>query len=368
MSAIWNPQPAPFFTTSGQFAGGACAYFYSGTSTTPLTVYQDTGLTIPHAIPVIASIIGVFPPIYVPYGTYSVRVTDDNGTMLYFASGIDNPAPPSSGGGVTVTSDQIYQTGDTVWRMRTGAMTGFVQMNGLTIGSISSGASQYAAADAQSLFQFLWTYLPNSIAPVSAGRGASAAADWAANKTIVVPTMQGYSPMGVDDMGTTPAGRIQAITTCTPTGASAIVPVASATGIVQGQSVWINGVSAGTVTDINGLNITLSVIPAAGANVSWRSSFFSDADQIGASAGVASLTMTTDQLPSHNHSITDPGHSHGLSFVNAYGAGANGAVQGGGGAGNTAANTTGITIASTGRGLPANIIQPSRLGTYYMKL
>jgi hypothetical protein len=179
--------------------------------------------------------------------------------------------------------------------------------------------------------------------------------------------MEGFLAAGVGNMGNA-AGALQATTTCTPTGASNVVPVASATNIAVGQYVIINGVSAGTVTAISGTNITLSVTPAAGSSVSWRSSFFSDAQQVGASGGVQNVTMTSDQMPSHTHTVTDPGHHHGMNFLNAYANGIAGATNGGGSAGQTGDSTTGITLGNTGGGHPFGIIQPSRLFTFYMKL
>jgi microcystin-dependent protein len=48
-----------------------------------------------------------------------------------------------------------------------------------------------AGATAQALFTLLWNNIANAYCPVSGGRGASAAADWAANKTIALPLMLG---------------------------------------------------------------------------------------------------------------------------------------------------------------------------------
>jgi microcystin-dependent protein len=36
----------------------------------------------------------------------------------------------------------------------------------------------------------------------------------------------------------------------------------------------------------------------------------------GASGGETSVTLTVDQIPIHNHGITDPGHSHNISNCN----------------------------------------------------
>ena len=370
MGTLWNPVPSPVFTAAGAFAAGAAAYFYVGNSTTPLIVTMDDAGLVAYPWPVVASVTGVFPPIFVPYGQYRVRIITADGNLIVDQGNIDNPAPPSGGGGIVVTADEVFQTGDPIWRLRTGTMSGFVRMNGLTLGSAASGATEYANALASPLFAFLWNNLPNSIAAVSTGRGASSTADFAANKTIVIPTMQGYLTAGVDDMGTTSAGKIQAITTCTPNGTNGIIPVSSATGIAVGQNVSINGVAVGTVTAISGTNVTISTTPTAGSGVSWRSSFFSDATQVGAAAGGPNAQPTTDQIPSHNHTLTDPGHAH--TIPNAAGGGTylGGAVwsTSGGSANNTGVSTNGLSLAATGGGNPFGILQPSRLGSWYMHL
>jgi len=371
MGSLWNEVPTPVFTITGALARGAAAYFYTGSSTTPLVVYRDAALTQPHPWPVIADVNGVFPAIFVPYVTYRRRIVTSTGVLISDVGDIPNPAPPSGGGGVVVTADQIFQTGDPIWRMRSGAMLGWVRMNGLTLGSATSGATEYAAADAQPLFVFLWNGLPNGIAPVSGGRGASGAADFAANKTIVIPTMQGYLGAGVDDLGNAAAGRIQVLTTCTATNASPTITVASAAGVGKGMFVIIDGAAAGQVTAVSGVSVTLDT-PYAGASgpgKAARFSWFADAQQVGQAGGAQSYVMTTAELAAHTHVVTDPGHTHLYTTPNpnAAGAGANGMASVGGSV-PTSSSTTGVTNQSTGQGLPASIVQPTRLGTFYMKL
>lgn len=84
-----------------------------------------------------------------------------------------------------------FETGDVKLTLRTTAPAGWVLANDGTIGSATSGATTRANADCQALFTLLWTNVSNSYAPVSGGRGASAAADWAANKTIGLTKMLG---------------------------------------------------------------------------------------------------------------------------------------------------------------------------------
>jgi microcystin-dependent protein len=66
-----------------------------------------------------------------------------------------------------------------------------VMMNDGSIGSAASGATTRANADTQALYTLLWTNISNTWAPVSGGRGASAAADFSANKTLTLPKALG---------------------------------------------------------------------------------------------------------------------------------------------------------------------------------
>lgn len=71
------------------------------------------------------------------------------------------------------------------------APSGWVLANGTTIGNAASAATQRANADTVNLFTLLWNSWANAQAPVSGGRGANAAADFAANKTITLPDASG---------------------------------------------------------------------------------------------------------------------------------------------------------------------------------
>jgi hypothetical protein len=91
---------------------------------------------------------------------------------------------------------------------------GWLKMNGQTIGSAASGATLRANADTLDLYTVLWNDCANTELPIqdSAGvasvRGASAAADFAANKRLPVPDMRGEIPRGLDDGRGVDTGRV----------------------------------------------------------------------------------------------------------------------------------------------------------------
>lgn len=64
-----------------------------------------------------------------------------------------------------------------------------------TIGNAGSGADR-ANADTVDLFGLVWNSMADAQAPVSGGRGASAVADFTANKTITIPDVRGRSFLG----------------------------------------------------------------------------------------------------------------------------------------------------------------------------
>lgn len=89
-----------------------------------------------------------------------------------------------------------FETGDMLPTFKASAKSGWLLMNGGTIGDAASGAD-LESATYEDLFTHLWDEVGDTYAAVSGGRGASAAADWSAGKTIVVPEMDGRGFLGV---------------------------------------------------------------------------------------------------------------------------------------------------------------------------
>jgi microcystin-dependent protein len=90
-------------------------------------------------------------------------------------------------------------SGDFVGRVTafvgTTAPSGWLLLNGDTIGNLASGAGQ-ESADLENLFVLFWDSMGDTEAPVSTGRGASALSDWGAGKTLKLPDLRGRTIVG----------------------------------------------------------------------------------------------------------------------------------------------------------------------------
>lgn len=91
--------------------------------------------------------------------------------------------------GINVGSE--FTTGDVKITIKTAADVGWVLMNDGTIGNAASGATTRANADTVGLYTLLYNNTVDGDCAVSTGRGVSAAADYAANKTIALPKALG---------------------------------------------------------------------------------------------------------------------------------------------------------------------------------
>jgi microcystin-dependent protein len=196
--------------TTGKPLNGCLLYtIQAGTTSTPQNSYKDTALTLPQPNPMVCDAAGRLPQFFLADGQIKVRLTDRLGVVQVVADNILVIGPSSGGGGGgTVDPTTISATGDVKVAYGTQVITGWVRVNGRTIGSATSGATERANADTQALFQYLWTADANLA--VSGGRGVSSIADWTANKAITLPDGRGRVMAGLDDMGNSAAGRLTA--------------------------------------------------------------------------------------------------------------------------------------------------------------
>jgi microcystin-dependent protein len=93
----------------------------------------------------------------------------------------------------------VFTTGDVKFTLKTSADTGWIMCNDQTIGPTGSSAT-FANNSAQALYTLIWTNVSNSFAPVTGGRGVSAAADWTAAKPLQLTLMMGCA-LGVSGAG-----------------------------------------------------------------------------------------------------------------------------------------------------------------------
>lgn len=192
-------------TTHLPLNGGKLFFIQAGTTSTPQNAYQDSALTIPWANPLTLDSGGNIPQLFFADGQIKIRLTNASGVTQLSVDNIQViGASSGSGGGGTVDATTVLATGDVKARYGTGVLSGFVRANGRTIGSATSGATERANADTQALFEYLWT--ADTTLTVSTGRGASANADWVANKTLTLPDARGRALAGLNDMGSTNSG------------------------------------------------------------------------------------------------------------------------------------------------------------------
>lgn len=314
-------------TSPAQPLAGALLYFFQvGTVATPQNSFEDFGLTIPNPNPLAADQFGRIPMFYLADGQVHVRLTDSSGVVQFDYPTMQVIGPSSGGGGGgggSVDPTTVAATGDVKFRATNETLTGWVMVNGLTIGSSSSGASQRANADTQNLYVYLWSNFTNAHCPVAGGRGATALADFSANKTIQLPDWRARVLTGLDNMGNTAAGIIL----------------------------------AGNVTSGSGDGPTT---PAA-------------------SGGESNHTLVLAEAPSGQITMTDPGHHHAPSgggatpsFLATDGVTASQPINTAGNAffstPTTTTVTTGVSLTDHGGNGAHNNMQAFVLGTFYIKL
>lgn len=302
MAILWEHSLQPWIDINGNPYSGAKAYFYDAGTTTPKVVYKDAALSNPHDFPVGADSGGQFPAIFITeQTTYRIRITTATNVTFWDVDGISAPTtvPPDPPSGDT-PAEKLFNTGDIKIAWRTSAPTGFVRLNGRTIGSAASAATERANDDCQALFQFLWDQDPNLA--VSGGRGGSSAGDWAAAKTIALPDLRGITPVGLSGMGN--AKNTTALPDDLVTGGN---------GDVLGAKLG-EAKHALTVAEMPAHSHTGSSGLAGGHAHNFSYFAVGDVGDVGgggAYSRVFTRVGTTDTAPPHAHSIPSEGGNDG---------------------------------------------------------
>lgn len=211
---------------------------------------------------------------------------------------------PNSGGTIVPTGVPLPYFGTT-------APAGFVLVDGKTIGPTGSSATGRANDDTFALYVLLWSL---STITVAGGKGANAAADWAAAKLLTLPNLSGRTLIGLDNMSGSAANIMTQFSATTP----------------------------------------------------------------GATGGSQTHALTSGENGPHSHNITDPGHQHGANgsalFMTVT-TGDAGYITVDAGSiytlyyrGLSGPATTGISIQSSGSGTGHNNTQPSMAVNFILAL
>lgn len=358
--SVFSRKPVVY---NGALAVGARVEFFDAGTNTARTMYSDGLLTTeldPLDIKTDAN--GAFPDIYGQGGAYKAVVYAPGGSVLYTSDNIPGDVTSGGGGGGGGGSSS-HVTGDVQASILSGTRTGWVRANGRTIGSAASGATELADATAENLFLGLWA---NTLFSVSGGRGASAAADWSANKTITLPALQGRTLAGVDSMGGSTLNILSGVTFTTGNASSVGSTVGTSTHSLTSAQTGphVHGATTSTAgnhqhggttyavgdhthvgsTDGVGDHTHSQSVPTNSALGGTQPSFVF-ANTLGATstgaAGAHSHTFTTAPAGTHSHGFLSDAagaHSHTLT----------------------------TDLAGLGEAHPN--VQPSVLVTYYIKL
>lgn len=342
-------------------AGARIEFFDAGTNTVR-TMYADGELNTPlDPTNIVTDANGIFPGIYGQGGAYKAVVKLPGGSVLFTQDNIPGDAAANGGGGGGGGGDAL-PTGFVAASFLTGPVDGWVRANGRSIGSAASTATERANDDTELLFKAYW---PNTLFPVSGGRGASADADWSANKTLTLPNAQLCALIGVDGMGATATGAFSALTAVSGNASTAGSKFGAATHtLIVGElpvhqhtgSTSTAGNHQHTGSTANAGTHTHSAVSDVQGNHSHTyisptgTSLGGTAPSV-VLAGTGSSVTSTDGAHSHNITVFSEGlHAHGFT------------TDAGG------SHAHGFTTDATGSGTAHPNVQPSLLVTYYIKL
>ena len=141
-----------------------------------------------------------------PYSYSEFNRVFHSGVVYQSLVNSNTDTPPSANWAISYAyTGSVFQTGMMMAGVSSTPFTGFINIDGNTIGSATSG-STYAGTTYQNLYEFWWNNCSfpssNAVATVTGGLGASAAADFAANKPLTMPNSAGKVIVGVSSFFT----------------------------------------------------------------------------------------------------------------------------------------------------------------------
>lgn len=220
---------------------------------------------------------------------------------------------------VTATN---FTTGDVKTTIKTAADASWVMMNDGTIGDALSSGTTRANDDCEDLFTLIWTNISDTYAAVSTGRGANAAADWAAHKTIALPKVLGRAMAGAGSgatltarsMGETAGAETVTLSTSTMpahTHSSTTSSNGNHTHNVSGNT----GVNSVSHTHTSSFRSATAAGQSGGDFTAWIG-LDNSTTSVQSADHTHSVSGTTDTNGAHTHTITTSTDGGGAAHAN----------------------------------------------------
>lgn len=346
---------------NGNLAVGAKVYFYDAGTTNPRAIWTRSDASIAASNPVTTDGNGVVPPTWVS-GTdnYRIVVNAPDDTLIRTIEGLEGAAAEAtaaSGG----PDSYALTTGDILPALDANERSGFVKMNGTSIGNSGSGA-HYIDDNLISLFSYLWLKVPDAYCPVAGGRGANPTDDFNAGKTMVLPDARMRCLIGLAGMGNTTSEKAADYPNAINPGfmgglnysliTNTNLPTHHHTGLTSGGSGLLIG-----ATNTDGAHIhTGSTTDSAGDHTHTYNAPADVPINVGTTSTVA-FKATTASANTGNAGA----HTHTFSVANGSSAHSHGIVLDSNGHNHT------FTTNDTGSGLGFDVMNPFIAVTFYMK-
>jgi hypothetical protein len=366
--AVITPIPkTQFIGADGAPLVGGKVYTYQAGTTSPQVTYTDSTGSDANTNPIILDSRGEA-NIWLGEATYKFKLTDANDVEIWTVDYISAPTTavsPVLTGNVTISTDssgpalKITQTGTgDVLRVQDSVdpdLTPFVINAAGLVGLGTVAPAEALDLDNNGRIQFSANGTPRTVISADATNSTIDVRD---ARNLVLRVNSG-NRLTIDSSGNAAfsgnATVSGSVTATTFSGAWANIPAGTVMLFVQTSAP--TGWTKSTAHDNKALRV-VSGSASSGGSVAFTTAFASQA----VTGTVASYTLTTADIPSHNHtatstssstsSVTDPGHTHPYTTFSTAGLAVQGGVVGinyitASTGGTTSSAVTGITVGTT---------------------